>query len=200
MDKKKYVVFQFLIGRLATGIYDPKNTRNNRVSIPHRQARNDATLLPVSQPFKVSIPHRQARNRDLAQKVHVHLEFQFLIGRLATYFPATIWLIFVTVSIPHRQARNPSQQYPFIFLQKSFNSSQVGSQPDPQRYFRIYQTVSIPHRQARNYEYWSKEKPTTMVSIPHRQARNEYIQNKIQKNEHGFNSSQVGSQLIFLSV
>ena len=144
--------FQFLIGRLATNIwqclhfiigYGFNSLQVGSqpcqmhcyfllflVSIPYRQARNVGNLpiymktlvsfnsLQVGsqqkihpnqqlQEFLVSIPYRQARNPYLkAKDMQYVVEFQFLIGRLATHSSMLYPKFYLKVSIPYRQARN----------------------------------------------------------------------------------------------
>ena len=95
--------FQFLIGRLKTSFFFPSYNTTQRVSIPHRQAKNVTQYVRKLLQKQVSIPHRQAKNN----KNIIHIDVLFL------------------VSIPHRQAKNTN-----CFCNKlstlCFNSSQVG--------------------------------------------------------------------------
>ena len=96
--------FQFLIGRLKTGVGLAGMARPVPVSISHRQAKNVVPGLYPLQLYPVSIPHRQAKNPLVLFRKREREE----------------------VSIPHRQAKNPSGREWARKLQKSFNSSQVG--------------------------------------------------------------------------
>ena len=118
------------------------------VSIPHRQATNVVQVTGIGRRNDVSIPHRQATNFLGTVWVFSVGQFQFLIGRLQTrpylnYIDTASMFQFligrlqtrmategrggqVCVSIPHRQATNPALQFSVLFLDCSFNSSQVG--------------------------------------------------------------------------
>ena len=57
-----FLLFQFLIGRLATKSLNHPESIPQPVSIPHRQARNLIKFPEAKNYLFVSIPHRQARN------------------------------------------------------------------------------------------------------------------------------------------
>ena len=78
--------FQFLIGRLETG--EPGAAWSGLiVSIPHRQAGNAPLPFFLQRAGAVSIPHRQAGNSIFQRPTLKMALFQFLIGRLETFFP-----------------------------------------------------------------------------------------------------------------
>ena len=84
----------------------------------------------------------------------------------------------------------------FPIVQDSFNSSQVGWEHLNTYYQNKSHEVSIPHRQAGNDFFCRKLYELQKVSIPHRQAGNiDRVEDKKMR-EIGFNSSQVGWELV----
>jgi len=80
------VRFQFLIGRLKTNI----NELNGIKPIYGFQFLIGRLKTLVKKPFyqheeRVSIPHRQAKNAVLSKLPYLVIWFQFLIGRLKTH-------------------------------------------------------------------------------------------------------------------
>ena len=106
---------------------------------------------------RVSIPHRQAKNDNNIICISNIVLFQFLIGRLKTRYIQHVSHSFFKVSIPHRQAKNDA-------LHSGEGCDTVVSIPHRQAKNELTAllvsktvVVSIPHRQAKN---WDREKQT----------------------------------------
>ena len=130
--------FQFLIGTLETRAEVSQLTPEERVSIPHRYARNLASSSAFSAfmalfQFLIGTLETQCKKRfqnriAMFQFLIGTLEtsfcptkemsttkFQFLIGTLETSRQAPFKIKSISVSIPHRYARNFCHFYNLFF-------------------------------------------------------------------------------------